>query len=367
MPLSRRVSNGNDDPNFQRYSGQAGGERARKSDCLAQFGKEFRVSYTTHYSTYDGGIKVDAVLMTSGTFAYNNPVLAPPVWSNTYPPFDLRMEYKAEIANPMLVQPITYQVLDTATSKQLFELQDAYRGAEYFTQSDLDSYADVLVRIAKELSVRQIDIMLVPLRGGWKPSIQLQVMNKVGYPLFPFVFTAGSQGRFQKENIELITERLREFHGKAALRIGVIDAAISGHSAKALAELLLVIKREFAGQAWHVCFDLLYSDENRNQPYPAESDVIPGMSKADLTFERQLRLVPSLLVEDWDEGIGFSLNNGQCIYKTTGNGTLLLRTNDNRVGVYRSSELARFIDHLIANSASESMLSDPLLELKRTL
>jgi hypothetical protein len=267
----------------------------------------------------------------------------------------------------MLTLPITYQVLDTAGSNQLGELQDAYRGAEYFTQTDLDIYAGVLVEIAKELSVKPLDIMLVPLRGGWKPSIQLQVMNKVDYPLFPFAFTAGSQGRFRKENFDLLVEHLQALRGKPALQIGIIDAAISGHSAKTLAELIVEVKSAFRGQAWHVCFDLLYSDKSTNHPFPRESDVIPDMSRGELTFERKPRLVPSLLVEDWDEGIGFSLNDGQCIYKTTGDGTLLLRTNDNRVGVYRSPQLARFIDYLIANSASESMLSDPLLELKRTL
>lgn len=323
--------------------------------------------YTTQYSTFEAGLKIDAVLVTSGTFAYNNPVLMPPVFSNAYPPFDLRQENQPEVANPMLAQPVEYQLLDSASSNQLRELQNAFKDAEYFTQSDLDSYADVLVEVAKELSTKSLDIMLVPLRGGWKPSIQLRVMNKNGYPLFPFAFTAGANGRFRQENFDLLTDRLSEFHGKPTLQIGVIDAAMSGHSAKALAELLQDIKAEFPKQAWHVCFDLLYSDKTKNQSFPYESDVIPHMSQGTLTFERNPRLVPSLLVEDWDEGIGFSLNNGQCVYKTTGNGTLLLRTNDNRVGVYRSSELARFIDHLIAASSSESMLSDPMLELKRTL
>lgn len=324
--------------------------------------------YTTQYSNFESGLKIDAVLVTSGTFAYNKPILTPPVFSNVYPPFNLRLESQPEVANPMLARAVNYQMLDNAASNQLRELQGAYKDAEYFTQVDLDKYADVLVQIAKELSTKALDIMLVPLRGGWKPSIQLRVMNKNGYPLFPFAFTAGSQGRFRQENFDLLMDRLSEFHDKPTLQIGVIDAAISGHSAKALAELLRDIKAEFPKQAWHVCFDLLYSDKrSKNYPFPRESDVIPDMSKGELTFERNPRLVPSLLVEDWDAGIGFSLNNGQCVYKTTGDGTLLLRTNDNRVGVYRSSELSRFIDHLIANSNSESMLSDPLLKLKRTL
>src|SRR5947209_6527518 len=109
-------------------------------------------------------------------------------------------------------------------------------------------------------------------------------MNKVSYPLFPFAFTAGSQGRFRKENVELITERLKAFRDKPTLQIGVIDAAISGHSAKALAELLVEIKSEFRGQVWHVCFELLYSDKKPKHPYPRESDVIPELSRSELTF-----------------------------------------------------------------------------------
>jgi hypothetical protein len=45
--------------------------------------------YTTQYSNYEAGLKIDAVLVTSGTFAYNHPVLAPPRFSSAYPPFDL--------------------------------------------------------------------------------------------------------------------------------------------------------------------------------------------------------------------------------------------------------------------------------------
>jgi hypothetical protein len=318
---------------------------------------------------FEGGSNptLTLVLATSGTFVYNNPVLTPPAWTNEYRPVEHHGESNAEVANPMLAQPITYQVVDAALSNQLAELQDAYRHAELITQSELDSYADVLVQIAKDVSQAPFDIMLVPLRGGWKPSIQLQVMNKLRYPLFPFVFTAGSQGRFRKENVESITERLREFKDKPTLQIGVMDAAISGHSAKALAELLVEIKSEFRGQAWHVCFEMLYSDKNANHPFPRQSDVILDMSRDELTFERHLRKVPSLVIDDWDEGLGLSVNDGEFIYKPTAEGTLLLKTNDNRIGVYHSPELSRFVDHLIANSASDAMLSDPLLELKRTL
>ena len=145
-------------------------------------------------------------------------------------------------------------------------------------QGEVDSYGDALVQIGKEISIKPFDIMLVPLRGGWKPSMQLQIMNKVSYPLFPFAFTAGSQRRFRKENIELIAERLKGFRDKPTLQIGIADAAISGHSAKALAELLVEIKSEFRGQTWHVCFELLYSNKNAKHPYPRESDVIPVLS-----------------------------------------------------------------------------------------
>ena len=61
-------------------------------------------------------------------------------------------------------------------------------------------------------------------------------------------------------------------------------------------------------------------------------------------------------MDDWDEGLGLSVNNGEFIYKPTADGTLLLKTRDNQIAVYHSPELSRFVDHLIANSASESML-----------
>ena len=102
--------------------------------------------------------------------------------------------------------------------------------------------------------------MLVPLRGGWKPSIQLQVMNKVGYPLFPFPFTQARKGVSRKRISKCSLSGMRAFHGKSTLQIGVIDAESSGQMCKALASSLVEVKAEFPGQAWHVCFDLLYSE-----------------------------------------------------------------------------------------------------------
>lgn len=324
------------------------------------------MNLSTHTGSFNDETRIDAVLVTSGTFAFNHPVLSPPAWANAYPPFDLRLE-TAEIANPMLARPVNYRVLEQAEYTQLGAIQDAYNKAELVTQSDLDSYADALVRIAKQIAVKPLDIMLVPLRGGWKPSIQLQVMNKRGYPLFPFPFTAGSQGRFRNENRECLIERLKAFQGKTALRIGVIDAAITGHGAKALAELLMEVKSEFRGQAWRVTFELLYSNSNPKHPLPKQSDIIPSMSSGELLFERNLHVVPNLVIDDWDEVVGLRVNNGEYLYKPVADGTVLLKAHDNHITVFRSSELSRFVDHLIATSASEAILSDPLLELKRTL
>jgi len=70
----------------------------------------------------------------------------------------------AEVANPMLVQPVQYTILEAAPAELIYELKESFKDARIITREQLDGYADQLVNVARNLAERPIDLMIVPYR-----------------------------------------------------------------------------------------------------------------------------------------------------------------------------------------------------------
>lgn len=218
--------------------------------------------------------------------------------------------------------------------------------------------------VARNLAERPIDLMIVPYRGGLTPSLHLQVMNKFQYPQLPLGFSAGSQERNRQSIEEELIWNLERFRERGQLLIGVIDTAIRGDSSLKLANILKSAKRHFEKQPWRVVFHLLHSDEKYSTP-PLVKD-IAKFNAASLGFEVELHKVPSLLVEDWDEGIGLRADwqNGICYYKTTTDGQVISKLPDGNVAVLHSNNMPTLIHSFIAIAETDSMLTNPTLTLK---
>lgn len=297
---------------------------------------------------------VTPVMATSGTFVMG---------------YDVRQlqqhpAARAEVANPMLVQPAQYNILDAARPELIYELKESFKEARIITREEIDSYADQLVNVARNLAERPIDLMIVPYRGGLTPSLHLQVMNKFQYPQLPLGFSAGSQERNRQSIEDELIWNLEQFREREQLLIGVIDTAIRGDSSLKLADILKSAKRHFEKQQWRIVFHLLHSDEK--YPTPPLVEGIVKFNFDTLWFEVELHKVPSLLVEDWDEGIGLRADwkNGFCYYKTTTDGQVISRLPDGNVAVLHSNNLPTLIHSFIANSVTDSMLTNPNLTLK---
>jgi hypothetical protein len=179
-------------------------------------------------------------------------------------------------------------------------------------------------------------------------------------------FSAGSQQQNWKSIEDELVNGLEHFRERRSLVIGVIDAAIRGDGSLSLAKILQSVKQHFDAQPWRVVFHLLHSRERENHRTPILSDGIEGLTSTDLIFERVLHEVPSLLVEDWDEGLGLKVewDKDVCIYKNSSFGQVIVKHPDESVAVLESPELPRLINELIAQSVTEAMLSDPNLLLK---
>jgi len=271
---------------------------------------------------------------------------------------------RPEVANPMLVQPVQYNILEAAPPELVYELKESFKDARIITREQIDSYADQLVAVASNLAERPIDLMIVPYRGGLTPSLHLQVMNKFKYPHFPLGFSRGSQERNRQSIEDELVWNLERFREREKLLIGIIDTAIRGDSSLKLADILNSAKRHFYKQQWRIVFHLLHSDEK--YPTPPLVKGIANFNAERLWFEVELHKVASLLVEDWDEGIGLraAWQNGICYYRTTTDGQVISKLPDGSVAVLHSNNLPVLIHSFIAHSVTDSMLTNPALSLK---
>jgi hypothetical protein len=305
------------------------------------------------------------IMAVSGTFVMGSPV-------EEIPPEQRRSPSESfygggsttAVANPMMIRPVEYAVQETAPSQLANELQNAFRDARVITPDQLDNYADELVKIAQNLATRAIDVMVVPYRGGLTPNLHLQVMTFFKYPSLSLGFTAGSQERNHTNIEEELVFKLETFTDRRALTIGITDTAIRGDGSLKLAHILKTAKRHFAHQSWRVFFHLLHSPEK--YPTPPLAKEISNLSTGDLIFEVDFHRVSSLLVEDWDAAIGLKAEweNGTCYYKTTTLGQVIVKLPDKSVAVLESPNLPVLINSFIAESVTNSMLTDPRLHLK---
>jgi hypothetical protein len=296
---------------------------------------------------------VTAVFATSGTFVMNFPTDSAGSYGGS-----------PEVANPMPLQEVPYTVIEKAHESFTAELRQTFKQARYYSPSELASYSEKLVEIGKRLATYPIDLMLVPYRGGIAPSLQLQVMNKLSYQLVPIGFTQGSSPKHWNAIRDDLVNKLEPYIGEPSLTMGVIDTAVSGHSSEALAEILLMTKDHFKNQSWFVTFYLLHSHERYY--VPPLSFKVPALSRSDLVFQIELFDVPSLLVDDWDAGIGIRADwaGEHCVYRPTGFGQMMVRQPDSSVWVVESPKINQYYDVLMSNFVTETMLADPSLRLR---
>lgn len=313
----------------------------------------------------NGQPTITAVMTASGTFvmgyAPDTQASFQEVW-----PQPVKSASAYEIANPMVVQQPQFKILDTAPESFAQALKSEFKDARILLPDKLQAYAHRLTEVAMTLATQPLDVMIVPYRGGLTPSLHLQVMNKLSYPCVPLGFSRGSW-KVQWDSIaDEFVAHLEKYRDRPSLRIGVIDAAIRGDSSWGMANVLSRTKSHFKKQPWQVVFHLLHAEEKAKYSVPPLAMGIPGLSACDLVFSLELHRVPSLLVEDWDEGIGLKADwgNGVCYYKVTTAGQVICRMPDGCVGVLESSNLPQLINYHIANSITDVMLRDPNLKLK---
>lgn len=172
-----------------------------------------------------------------------------------------------QLCNPMPIRPVEAVVVQEVQSKFAAELQRNLHRVPIIGVQELYSYAERLLEIGRTLATQSYDIVAIPLRGGLKPWLQLDVLREFSQTPLWLPYTAGSQGKYDEQILHVLEEGLSIHASAADLRIAVVDTAISGDGSLHLAELLARHHRRDVKRRWACDFHLLYAQER----YPAKA------------------------------------------------------------------------------------------------
>lgn len=266
--------------------------------------------------------------------------------------------------NPMPPQ-VQQKVADSAPIERQTAFIIAYHGAtkhKLFDRSAFDAYAEALFeKLIPNLVRYNHDILLFPLRGCRQPGILVKVI--AGIPeekMVIFNYTYATRESQQPLIESQLSAQLKEkVPNQAIVSVGVVDTAKGGYGSRHLAEVLVHLHgSHFRNQQWSVQFHLLHE----KQKVPTLSREIPEFKSDRLFFLwPTFYEVESLLVEDWPEGIGLTVEeNGRrfdlkrCIEP----GRILYRDEES-VQVIESESLCDTMTSLAVDAVNRLMLNSP--------
>jgi hypothetical protein len=227
----------------------------------------------------------------------------------------------------------------------------------------IDSYADTSVKLTAAVTATGAACRLAPLRGAARPCMLVEVMSrgKVEFEFFNF-----RQGSSRKRDAEIRSELLailqRKDLGQELYRIQVVDTAIGGQGIVALVELLKDIHDQqaaFSNQSWIIDIHLLHPTNGHENVNRMDSVQRRTTDRFQVMVNRYP--VPDLVVEDYDEALGFTLEREGSTYvakPSVVSGRFLLKTNGG-LRLIESEDLSRTFDEFMCEAVTNSLLTDP--------
>jgi hypothetical protein len=263
-----------------------------------------------------------------------------------------------QLCNPMPVRPVDAVIVKEIQPKFAKAFQNEFHRIPVIGMQELYSYAEQLLEIGRTLASRPYDFVVIPLRGGLKPWLQLDVLREFRQSPLWLPYTAGSQGKYDEQVLHVLEQGIATHASASDLRIAVIDTAISGDGSFHLAELLAQRQLTDRRQRWICDFHLLHAKER----FPTRSNYILKLSNERLKFNVVTWPVDHLLVEDWNEAIGLEVrwegDTRAIIKHCSTEGHLLLERNDGSIQLIESQELHHYVDLLLGDAVSEYVRHD---------
>ncbi len=260
--------------------------------------------------------------------------------------------------NPMLYPTSVndYQVIDKDDIKFQTGFFEKYHeaGIRRIFQSDLDVYAEALIKLGKKITATPGNCTICPLRGAIKPVIYLQKMGLIELDQIQFLpFTNNGSGAVEhaikKNLLEIIDSHAPH---DDLLKINLIDTAIGGHGVNRFAQLFSDVNKKIN------CIVNLFI----LHPANADLEYIRQVAKyrtANTNYSLTTQEVNDLIVEDWDAAIGLDVKFRGADFTikssiTPGRVFLIDRT---CVSIIESPDISNFVDLLYAKTATDAFLT----------
>ncbi|MBN8420784.1 MAG: hypothetical protein J0L73_17845 [Verrucomicrobia bacterium] len=280
--------------------------------------------------------------------------------------FVSKFGYSAGIANtepPVIWNPgvfdhlrNSYKIVDY--ERNLTRLGDTLTGHyQVVNQTDLDSYGEVLAKLAHDVKNNAAHLNLGPLRGAFRPCSIVDVMtrNQAGYQFLNYTRHIDREAEIREDLSQLLVHHDPE---EEVFRIQITDTAIGGHGAEHLASMLSLIKADHsrhAHQKWEVIFNLLH--DTRQNTNTGKMRAIVGKNTPGLHFKIQLHEVPSLIMEDYDGGLGLKFEGGE-VRPCSEPGNFVFISN-NGIALVQSEDLKITFDELFTQSVTDGLVTSP--------
>lgn len=181
------------------------------------------------------------------------------------------------------------------------------------TSADFDTYGGKLIELTHHVTTTEPHCSLGPLRGAAKPCVLAEVMSRGAceYEFFNFQEStnAANHPRVIRDLAEIVR---RNDPGEEVYRINITDTAKGGHGINTLVGLMARVKESvpaFRNQRWKLDLNLIH-DTSANI---SNIKAVRGLRKEGwFDIELNPYPVPSLIVEDFDPALAFSLEwNGE--------------------------------------------------------
>jgi len=247
--------------------------------------------------------------------------------------------------------------LGTSTGEKKWEIDAGH----------IDCYADTAVKLAEALADTSAACCLAPLRGAARPCMLIEIMSRGRIEFEFFNFRQGSSKKRDDEiRSELLAILQRKDPRQELYKIQVVDTAIGGHGIVALVDLLKTLhdgQAGFAKQSWVLDIHLLHPTNGHEDVNRIESVQRRSTEHFQVVLNRYP--VPDLIVEDYDEALGFTLEREGSIYVAKPSvvaGRFLLKANG-VMSLIESEDLSRTFDEFMCEAVTHSLLTDQNREL----
>jgi hypothetical protein len=227
------------------------------------------------------------------------------------------------------------------------------------SERELESYAEMLIRLRADFTEHLVDAVVVPLSGALRPASLLFPMGNFDLTMLPIPFTRGSSGLYDAQIVNVLGEQLASFYNRDPLRLGILDTGMGGQSLTHLVQLLKHLHDEAAPHStWDVRCNIIIAADNRQ--YLNSTNGVKGCKSERFAVTRNAFKTQSLVGEDAKAALSYEVDwedpGGGYVHPVSQEGALVMRRSDS-LEVHPTQDIARTLDQQLAEATTRALQS----------